>query len=163
MTLASRMRTILLVAPLFLIAAGGCGGARFVGQDQYGGVVAIPANNNYWPTHYREEAEKLMAQKCPQGYVIDHEEEVVIGQMTTAGTSTDTRNYDLPGGNRSPAGSLTTTTTNRSMSVQDKTEYRITFHAKIAAPAPTVIQTGARVVVPPTPPGLPTTPVPIGN
>jgi hypothetical protein len=162
MSLAIRSR-IMLVASLFMAALSGCGDARFVAQDQYGGVVAIPYNNNYWPMHYREEAEKLMAQKCPQGYVIDHEEEVVIGQTTTAGTSTDTRNYDLPGGNRSPAGSLTSTTTNRSVSVQDKTEYRITFHAKNAAPAPTVIQTGARVVVPPMAPGLPPTPVPAGN
>src|SRR5882672_790752 len=123
MSTAMRVRAALLLAPLFLAGTIGCGSARYVMQDQHGGVVAIPSNNNSWPTHYRDEAEKMMKQKCPQGYVIEREEEVVVGQTTTDKTDTDTKSYDLPGGRKSPPSTLTTTTTGRSVAVQDKTEY----------------------------------------
>src|SRR5947209_14583421 len=41
---------------------------------------AIPSNTNSWPTYHRKSAEELMAKKCPNGYVIDSEGEVVVGQ-----------------------------------------------------------------------------------
>jgi hypothetical protein len=166
MSIAKQLRGAVLLAPLFLVGAVGCGSARYVMQDSYGGVVAIPSNNNYWPTHYRDEAEKLMKQKCPQGYVIEREEEVVVGQTTTDKTNAGTKSYDLPGGKKSSSGTVTTTTTDRSVAVQDKTEYRITFHAATipatAAPPSGLLPVSARVVVPP-PPGLPSTPEPVGN
>lgn len=160
MSIAKNLRSAALVATVVLLGGGGCGGARYVMQDASGGVVAIPANSNSWPTHYRDEAEKLMRQKCPDGYVIDREEEVVVGQTTTGSTNTDTRSYDLPGGKRQPSGSVTATTTNRSVSTQDKIEYRITFHAVRAARE----ATPTRVLVPVSgPAGLPPTPVPVGQ
>jgi hypothetical protein len=61
---------------VLLAAAGGCGsvGAHFVSQTPDGGVVSIPNNSNQWPTYYRNRAEELMRQKCPDGYVIEREE-----------------------------------------------------------------------------------------
>jgi hypothetical protein len=164
MSLAPRSYVLLLLGSLSVVAANGCGNARYVVQDQYGGVVAIPSNSNSWPTYYREKAEKLMTQKCPQGYVVDREEEVVVGQTTTANTNSDTRTNDLQGGKRSPSGSLEATTTSRSVSVQDQTEYRIAFHAKNAVPAAVMRPESPRVVLPPSPQSsLPATPVPVAN
>ena len=51
-------------------------------RNQDYGVVAIPGNYNSWPLKYRESAEELMAEHFPAGYVIDHEEEYVVGQTT---------------------------------------------------------------------------------
>jgi hypothetical protein len=63
------------LAPLLLVAACGClnSGAHFVERTDSGGVVAIPNNSDVWPTHYRSRAEKLMAEYCPDGYVITGE------------------------------------------------------------------------------------------
>src|SRR5215472_4112557 len=109
--MSKNLRAAVLLVPLALAGLSGCGGARYIVQDQDGGVVAIPSNTNYWPMHYRDEAEKLMKQKCPQGYIIDREQEVVVGQTTTGSDNTDTRSYDLPGGKKQPSGAVTTTTT----------------------------------------------------
>ena len=70
-------RTRALGGVVLLLALGltGCGGPHFVDQDQYGGVVAIPSNTNYWPTRYRSRAEEMMFLKCPQGYIIEYEDE----------------------------------------------------------------------------------------
>jgi hypothetical protein len=167
MSIAKQVRAAMLLAPLFLAGTVGCSSARYVMQDQFGGVVAIPSNTNSWPTNYRDEAEKLMREKCPQGYVIEREEEVTVGQTTTSKTNNDTKSYDVPGGRRSPSGTVTTTTTDRSVAVQDKTEYRITFHAATipatAMPPAAAMPATVRVVAPPPPPGLASTPVPVGN
>jgi hypothetical protein len=63
------------LAPLLLAAACGClnSGPHFVERTDGGGVVAIPNNSDVWPTHYRSRAEKLMAEYCPDGYVITGE------------------------------------------------------------------------------------------
>jgi hypothetical protein len=53
--------------------------ARFVALEPNGGVVAIPTNTNCWPFFYREKAEAMMLERCPQGYVVDKEEEVFVG------------------------------------------------------------------------------------
>jgi hypothetical protein len=168
MSNSKNLRAAALLVPLALAGLSGCGGARYIVQDQYGGVVAIPSNTNYWPVYYRDEAEKLMKQKCPQGYHIDREEEVVVGQTTTGSDNTDTRSYDLPGGKKQPSGALTTTTASHSTTTHDKTEYRITFHAN----PPVRVEKAARVTVPmptqaeapkPTPPGLPREPIPVAN
>jgi hypothetical protein len=37
-------------------------------------VVSIPNNSNQWPSYYRNRAEYLMHQKCPEGYVIVREQ-----------------------------------------------------------------------------------------
>jgi len=63
-----------------LVAMCGCGQAvRFVRETPDGGVVTMPMNTNRWPTYYRNQAEQLMHQKCPDGYRIDREAAVGIG------------------------------------------------------------------------------------
>jgi hypothetical protein len=61
-----------LVLPglLALGATAGCTQVRLVRDTPEGGVVSIPNNSNQWPTYYRNRAEDLMHQKCPEGYVI---------------------------------------------------------------------------------------------
>jgi hypothetical protein len=51
----------------------------------------MPANTNCWPNYYRDHAEALMRQKCPNGYEVVREEEAVVGQVTHTRTETDTR------------------------------------------------------------------------
>lgn len=74
--LASARSPLLLAHGLLLLSAVcGCGpGVHFVRQTPEGGVVALPANSNHWPTYYRNQAVELMRQKCPNGYKIDGEE-----------------------------------------------------------------------------------------
>lgn len=72
----------------------GCAGARHVQVDKDGGVVAIPSNTNAWPTYYRDKAEALIRQKCPNGYVIEREEEAVTG--TVMHTNGQTRTRETP-------------------------------------------------------------------
>ncbi len=43
--------------------------------------MAIPNNSNQWPEYNYKHAEELMRKQCPQGYVIEREEEVVTGQV----------------------------------------------------------------------------------
>ena len=143
MSAAQKIRTGLVMVPFLLIALSGCGSARYVVQDPQGGIVAIPSNSNYWPTHYRDGAEKLMRQKCPAGYIIDREEEVVVGQTTTGSTRTDTNSYDVGRRRFAPAGTVTVSDTRHTTNTKDQTEYRITFHAKDAAPdSPPIRVTG---------------------
>lgn len=74
-----------LVMILFAMAASGCaasGQARYVYQDGQFGVVGIPENTDYWPTHYQEKARELMAQHFPDGFEIVRAEEVVEGSRT---------------------------------------------------------------------------------
>jgi hypothetical protein len=121
---------ILAGAVVFLILGlAGCAGPRFVAQDPTGGVIAIPSNTDYWPTHFRSKAEELMARKCPQGYHIEHEEEVVVGQSVTGTDSTDTQTQDLPGHRNRSNVQLTTSESSHTTTSQDITEYRITFRA----------------------------------
>jgi hypothetical protein len=130
-------------------ALSGCNGARFVAKDQFGGVVAIPANTDEWPTHYRAKAEELMRKQCPEGYVIDHEEEAVIGQTTTNRQQTDT----------SSVGSVIVGNKVQQTESHDLREWRITFHRKgpvtpgITAVVPAGYNQG----------GLPREPVPVGQ
>jgi hypothetical protein len=153
------MSSIRMLAPatLLLAAAVGCGSsARLINGSPDGGVVAIPSNSNYWPLKYRDEAEKLMAQRCPNGYEIVSEQEVVVGK-----TSTTNENVDR----RSPTSSrykVEQTSTSTTTSVNDQTEYRITFRARQQQSA--VMQTSGTVpVTPPSSPlgGLPPRPLPI--
>jgi hypothetical protein len=124
---------LMLAAVAISCGIAGCAGPRFVAQDQFGGVIALPSNSDYWPTHYRSKAEQMMASKCPQGYVIEHEEEVVVGQTTTARASTDSQTQDVPGRKRRSDLQLTTTETTHTAVTQDVTEYRIAFRAKTAS------------------------------
>ena len=58
-------------------------GVRYVYQDRDFGVVAMPENTDWWPTHYRRHGEKLMNDHFPDGYEIVRAEEVIEGEKTT--------------------------------------------------------------------------------
>ena len=72
-----------------LVALSGCASARYVLKDAESGVVAIPANSDSWPSHHRQKAEELMRQQFPDGYVIELEEEAVVGQQTSFNEDSD--------------------------------------------------------------------------
>src|SRR4051794_29118516 len=109
------MSSFRLLAPALLLAAAvGCGtSARLIQGTPDGGVVAIPSNSNYWPSKYRDEAEKLMAQRCPNGYDIVSEQEAVVGK-----TATTSENVD----HRAPSDGRDQTTTTLTSTVMDQTE-----------------------------------------
>jgi hypothetical protein len=115
----------------FLVAISGCSSARYVSIEPNGGIVAIPSNTNSWPDYNRKNAEELMKEKCPQGFVIDREQEVVIG--TTEHTDVNTEKTGAPllaALKVSPVEEKRTEKTYRT----DRTEWRIWFHAVDAEP-----------------------------
>jgi hypothetical protein len=88
-------------AALALASAPGCAttqGVRYVYQDGQFGVVGIPENTDRWPTHYRRQAEQLMAAHFPEGHEIVRAEEVVEGSrtLTLKGTNTLELTPQLP-------------------------------------------------------------------
>jgi hypothetical protein len=85
-----------------LPACAGCTatkGVRYVYQDRDFGVVGVPENSDSWPTHYRRQAEKLMAAHFPAGHEIVRAEEVVEGSRTLKieGSKTAELAPQLPG------------------------------------------------------------------
>ncbi|NBO92689.1 MAG: hypothetical protein EBV06_10335 [Planctomycetia bacterium] len=86
-------RLLTLVACAALLATGCIGMARYVEVRPDGGVVSIPSNTNFWPTYHRDAAAKLMADKCPNGYTITEEREIVVGEevRTTASGPLETK------------------------------------------------------------------------
>ena len=80
------MRCFAFVAALFL--AGCASSPRFVHQDANSAVVAMPHDSNCWPSYYRDNADKMLRARFPQGYVVEKEEEFVTGVSThTTGQS----------------------------------------------------------------------------
>jgi hypothetical protein len=120
----------LVPAALLLASVSGCAGARLVRETSSGGVVAIPAKTNSWPTYYEDSARKLMAQKCPNGYTIVSAEEVVVGQKTINRNTSDTNVTDMTGQKRWPPSTQTSATNTNVQETVNQTEYRITFQAK---------------------------------
>jgi hypothetical protein len=109
------------VLALLLLSAAGCAeSARFIVKSPAGGTVAIPENTNVWPSYYRDKANKLMHEHCPQGCTIVHEEEVVTGVSTTDRVDTDSHNL----GPFTVRDQVSNTTTTR-----NQTEFRITYQA----------------------------------
>lgn len=86
-----RGSALILCVAMAVVILSGCARPRFVEVSKDGGVVAIPSNSNQWPTYYRDKAEKLMREKCPEGYEIVMEEEVVTGQVTHTDSRTKTK------------------------------------------------------------------------
>ncbi|MCI0380926.1 MAG: hypothetical protein L0215_25360 [Gemmataceae bacterium] len=112
-----------------LISAGvvGCTGtARHILQTPDGGVIALPANTEL----NRRKAEELMTARFAEGYVIEREEEHVVGQITT--TLDDARKFseEQSGTKKKTAGSLDTTLSTRTTSTSNQTEYRITYRRR---------------------------------
>jgi hypothetical protein len=142
-----------LPAVLVLSAVSGCcGGARLIQSGPDGGIVAIPSNTNSWPYKYRDEAEKLMAKRCPNGYDIVKEEEAPVGRQTTTTTVTPVV-YNKEGD--SATATVTSTST--------RTEHRITFKARPILAVPTVQIKPMETAPPlqPAGPNLPPRPIPV--
>ena len=102
---------------LVILLCCGCQQARYVMQSHDRGVVAIPSNST-WPVNHREQAGVLMAGHFPEGYVVEREEEIVIGAETT---HNDFVNEDADFW----FGATVTT---------DRTEWRITYRRDDSAP-----------------------------
>lgn len=114
-----------LLVPLALVVLCGCmSNARYVDLNQTGGVVAIPTNTNVWPSFNRKNAEKLIAERCPHGYEIESEQEVVVGTNTVVHTDTKrTGDPILAALKIAPVNEVST----QSTSQRDRTEWRIRF------------------------------------
>lgn len=127
-----RLSKLALLASLLAFAMG-CAHARLVEvHSDGGGVVAIPDNSNSWPSRNRRHAEKLMAERCPQGYVIDHESEVVIGQIAHTDVNTDQHGTPI----LTPLGlGPVQTDTHQVTRYVDQKEWRIWFRPKDLAPS----------------------------
>jgi hypothetical protein len=144
---------LLLPAALLLAAVAGCGSARLIRSGPDGGVVAIPSNSNSWPFYYQDDARKLMAQQCPNGYAIVEQGEVVVGKKAMTSESTDRDR----------------TATSRVTTVSDQKEWHITFRSLEAPsavppgplPLPIVSQAPSTPSPAPPPPGLPSRPLPL--
>jgi hypothetical protein len=147
---------LLSAAALLLVAVSGCGSARMIQTTPDGGVVAIPSNTNAWPFQYRDHAEKLMAMKCPNGFDIVREEEVIVGVRTTTTTQvtggvTQAGYKDNPVPDPTTASVVTTT--------RPQKEYRITFRARPTVPEPLPVVSAPPVLAPVPPVPVPVAPV----
>jgi hypothetical protein len=166
-----RQTIVPTIGCVVLLGLIGCSEARLVMRDQYGGVVAIPANSDRWPSYNRKNAEELMSKQCPEGYVIESESEVQTGQRTVVqnGPPRTASSYNV----------VVAGTQTQEISTDRVTEYRIVFRSKNA---PTTVPPlkegalGAKGLIPfqPTPPpesppapaviqagGLPKEPLPV--
>jgi hypothetical protein len=151
------LRSVRAAVLLALLGACGCASPRFVSVGPEGGTIAMPSNSTY----FHNQALKMLDEKYPNGYVIDHEGEVVVGQVTTR----ETTSHEVAFGRE----------VDRRTVVHDKTEWQITFHPKgvtpttpavVAVPPKPPVQQVNYVPPPPPPPGihtLPREPVPVGG
>ena len=112
------MRQIPALLIITCLVITGCSSARYVSRDQQQGVIAIPSTST-WPVDHREKAMELMQAHFPNGYVIEKEEEVVIGTETQ--NHTDVHAHEIGNSNIFLGGETTHTTTT------DRTEWRITY------------------------------------
>lgn len=122
----SRLRRAVLTG-LLLLGATGCQSVRVVSQGETGGVIAIPANTDMWPFRYRTKAEAMLAQRCPEGYIIELEEEFVVGQSTNV---QETHRQDEQ--QISKRASFTVDSTNTTATTSDLKEWRIYYRKKTA-------------------------------
>jgi hypothetical protein len=158
---------LLVPAAVLLVAVSGCGSARMIQTTPDGGIVAIPSNNNSWPFKYRDHADSLMAMKCPNGYDVVREEEVIVGIKTT--TTAVTGGVTQAGFKDNASADATTNVTT---TTRPQKEYRITFRARQTAPVLVAVVSPPPVLAPvpavpvsivsaPTPTGLPPRPEPV--
>ena len=106
------------------LLASGCHNARYVQRDNTRGVVAIPANTNGFPK-YRDQAAKLMLEHFPDGFIVDKEQEVVIGEKTRHESSDDSDIVQVGNDVVTKSGSSSGSTT-----TLPETEYRIYYRRK---------------------------------
>ena len=120
-----RMAALLSMATL---CSSGCPSVRVVSKQESGGVIAIPANTDIWPFRYRSKAEAMISQQCPEGYIIELEEEYVTGQQTRVEEEHRDNTQQL-----SKRASLTVETSNSTATTSDTKEWRIHYRKKTAA------------------------------
>lgn len=113
----------------------GCQSARYVLKEDDRGVVAIPASTLTWPINYREQAGKLMQQHFPEGYVVEKEEEIVVGEVTHF-------REDSNGSVTSPDADTTAHTDSTSgwSETRDKRELRLSYRRATPVELPTTQQ-----------------------
>ncbi|HVK78885.1 MAG TPA: hypothetical protein VM734_36550 [Kofleriaceae bacterium] len=149
----------LVSAVLGAALLAGCGSARVVTRNQYGGVIALQGDRG----KAMEQAHKEMSAHCgPSNYQITQEGEEVIGQDTfhnsdtsygedTAygeGTTTSGNSSATAGGSSTRGGSSTSATT----STRNAVEWRVHYQCG-GAPGPTGAPVGGPPPPPPPPPG----------
>lgn len=122
----SRFRLAVLIG-VIAAAASGCPSVRVVSQQDSSGVIAIPANTDMWPFRYRSKAEALLAQQCPEGYVIELEEEYVTGQTTRIQEDHQENEHQV-----SKRVSLSTGSSSTTATTSDQKEWRIHYRKKSA-------------------------------
>lgn len=79
------MNRILFAMAAVVTGLSGCASpARYVERSPAGdtGVIAIPANTDTWPMHYRSEAMALIQKHVGPSFEIVDEKEVVVGNRT---------------------------------------------------------------------------------
>lgn len=117
-------KTLAVLASFVLMTAStGC--ARHVVRGSDHGVVAIPASTNGWPFRYRDKAKELMQEHFPNGYVVEHEEETVIGQTVHVNTEHTEGVVQVCGPVDVHTGTEASTVT-----TSDNTEWRIYYRRK---------------------------------
>lgn len=130
------VRVLILPAVALTVAAvAGCASssARYVAKDADGGVVAIPADTDVWPSHNRRAAEELIRRHVGPDFEVVREGEVVTGQATNHDQKVqrdktfNTTNPFLPAEKQT----IDTTTTTR-----DLTEYHITYRRRAGGVLP---------------------------
>lgn len=110
---------LLLLAPVGI----GCQSARFVTKTTNHGVVAIPADSNTWPFFHRDRADALMNEHFPEGYIVELEQEQVVG--TTTDVQHPLRNARVDVGDVTlDLGGLTTATS------RNETEWQIHYRRR---------------------------------
>jgi hypothetical protein len=124
-------RTWLAFPALVLSALAGCAETRMISWNGTEGVVALPRDTNCFPTYERDAANRLMAEKCPGGFKIIDEKEVVVNQQTVTSSTGPEKPAQLVSIKLLGGGSETTQTVTTSV---NQTEYHIRFRA--TAPAP---------------------------
>lgn len=122
-----RIHVITICCFLAIMSGLGCQSARYIQKTEDRGVVAIPRNSNRYP-NYRDQANELMIEHFPDGYLIEHEEEVVVGQTTHY--REDEREEIVHASNEKSAAARSA---NGSETTVPKTEYRIHYRRKASA------------------------------
>jgi hypothetical protein len=105
-------------------------------RDNDRGVVANTAS---WPNYQRTNADELMAQHFPEGYVVELEEETIVGQAVTfnehleeetiVGNTTDSDEH-RHGAEINTGVELSTASLHGSTTSRDETEYRIFYRRR---------------------------------
>jgi hypothetical protein len=144
-------RVVQGLVPLVLVSVCGCFSAvRLLHETPDGGMIVMPNNSNQWPTYYRNRAEYLMHKKCPDGYVLDHEEVIEDNPASRDGRY-PWEDFDYNGGYQR-------------ITTSERKQYRITFRRVRASSE--VLPLVTKGPPPPPPPAatedlMPPRPVPI--